>query len=159
MNRTLIIKAAKTHKVILGTLSLLLAIVGSWAIINEWNTKNIGGGWNLKFTIESSSYKPYIGETHTQKVFFTQIDNCITGNGEKWEYNGKLLPFNMHRKLDYTGTISGSDLKATYKLFGKLRESSGIICLKVSSDGKYVIGTFIGTAGDSKGTVTGERIN
>lgn len=146
-------------KIIIAIITLFTGIVGSWAIIEEWQTKNIDGGWYLTFKVNESAYKPYIGETHTQKVFFTQNKNAISGSGEKWEYNGQLLPFDAHRKVEYTGTIDGSELKATFRLYGKLRESSGIICLKVSDDGKHVEGTFIGTAGDTKGIVFGERKN
>lgn len=150
---------SKTNKFITATLTLFTLVIGSWLLIKQFTTKNIAGEWYLKFTVVSSSYKPYIGETHTQKLFLTQSDKNITGEGEKWEYNGKLLPFDSHRKVSYVGTIDGSEFKATYKLFGKLRESSGTICLKVSSDGKSVEGTFSGSSGDAKGTVTGEKIN
>lgn len=150
---------SKTNKFITATLTLFTLVIGSWIIIKQFTSKNIAGEWYLKFTVVTSSYQPYIGETHTQKVFLTQSDKNITGEGEKWEYNGKLLPFNDHRKLEYIGTIDGSNFMSNYKLFGKLRESSGNICLKISDDGKSVEGTFSGTAGDSKDTVTGEKIN
>lgn len=150
---------SKTNKFITATLTLFTLVIGSWLIVKQFTTKDIAGEWYLKFTVVSSSYKPYIGETHTQKLFLTQSDKNIIGEGEKWEYNGKLLPFDSHRKVAYIGTIDGSEFKATYKLFGKLRESSGTICLQVSSDGKSIEGKFSGSAGNAKGTVTGEKIN
>ena len=150
---------SKTNKFITATLTLFTLVIATWIIINQFTTKDIAGEWYLKFTVVSSSYQPYIGEIHTQKLFLTQSDKNITGEGEKWEYNGKLLSFDSHRKVEYIGTINGSEFKATYKLYGKLRESSGTICLKVSSDGKAVEGTFSGSAGNSKGTITGEKIN
>lgn len=150
---------SKTNKFITATLTLFTLVIGSWLIVKQFTTKDVAGEWYLKFTVKSSSYMPYIGETHTQKLFITQSDKNITGEGEKWEYNGKLLPFDSHRKVEYIGIIDGSDFKATYKLFGKLRESSGTICLKVSSDGKSLEGTFSGSAGDAKGIVTGEKVD
>ena len=150
---------SQTNKFITATLTLFTLIIATWIIVKQFTAKDVTGEWYLKFSVVSSSYQPYIGETHTQKVFFTQSDKNITGDGEKWEYNGKLLPFDSHRKVEYTGIIDGTDFNATYKLFGKLRETSGTICLKISSDGKSVQGTFSGTAGNSKGTVTGERVN
>lgn len=154
-----ILKISKTGKIITAILTFFLASIGTWTAINQYQTKNISGGWNLKFTNESSSYKPYIGETHTQKVYFTQSDQDITGEGEKWEYNGKYLQADMHRKIEYKGTIDGCECKATYVLFGKLRESCGNVCLKISSDGKSLQGTFSGTAGNTKGNITGEKID
>ncbi len=150
---------SQTNKFITATLTLLTLIIGIGIYIKQFTTKDIAGEWYLKFTVVSSSYQPYIGETHTQKLFFTQSDKNITGEGEKWEYNGKLLPFDSHRKVEYIGTIDGSEFKATYKLFGKLRESSGTVSLKISSDGKSLEGTFSGSAGNSKGTITGDKVN
>lgn len=150
---------SNTNKFVTAVLTLFTLVIATWVIIKQFSAKNISGEWYLKFTIVSSSYQPYIGETHTQKVFFTQSESNITGDGEKWEYNGKLLPFDSHRKVEYTGTLDGKDIQATFKLYGKLRESSGTIALKISSDGKHVEGTFSGTAGNSKGSVTGDKVN
>lgn len=157
--KNIIANIIKSNKFVTALLTLFTLVIASWVIIKQFTTKDIAGEWYLKFTIVSSSYKPYIGETHTQKIFLTQSDKNITGEGEKWEYNNKVLPFDAHRKVEYTGTINGSEFKATYKLYGKLRESSGTICLNISSDGKSVEGTFSGSAGNSKGTITGEKVN
>lgn len=100
-----------------------------------------------------------MGETHTQKVFFTQSEADIEGHGEKCEYNGQLLPFDAHRKLEYKGSIDEDELKATYVLHGLKRVSEGMIHLIISSDGKSLEGRFSGTAGETAGTVTGERID
>ncbi len=156
--KKIITNISQTNKFITATLTLLTLIIGLWIAIKQFRTKQVDGEWYLKFTVKSSSYKPYIGETHTQKLFLTQSDIDIIGEGEKWEYNGKLLPFGSHRKVEYVGTIDGEDLKLTYKLFGKLRESSGALFLKISSDGKSAEGYFSGTAGNSKGRVIAERI-
>lgn len=143
-------------------ITLLFSFFGYYIKNNLYKSPvryNIAGAWKLKFTNNYSSYKPFIGESHTQKVFWSQNENNITGNGEKWEYNDKLLPSNMHRKLEYSGSIEANCLKAVFKLFGLKRESSGSIEVILSEDGKKMKGTFIGTAGDTKGTVTGEKID
>ena len=159
MLKKIVSQISTTGKFVTAVLTLFTLVIASWVVVKQFSTKDISGEWYLKFSVVSSSYKPYIGETHTQKIFFTQSDNRLIGNGEKWEYNGKLLPFDSHRKVEYIGTLDGSDFRATFKMYGKLRESSGIICLKISSDGKSVEGTFSGSAGNSKGTITGEKIN
>jgi hypothetical protein len=152
-----IVKATRTQKFISAVLGLFIASFGVWAIIKSLRTKNIAGAWKLTFTIQSSTYRPYIGETHTQKVFFTQNDENVAGNGEKWEYNGELLPFDAHRLLEYEGTINGSQLNAKYVLHGLKRISNGNIEVEISSDEKTLKGSFTGTAADTKGMVTGER--
>ncbi len=145
------------------TIGLILAITTGtftcWQIFKSSTKHKIAGAWKLKFIVQSSSYKPYIGESHTQRVSFCQNDCEITGEGEKWEYNGKLLPFDSHRILKYKGNIDDDCLKATYELFGLLRKSDGNIEVTLSDDGRSMEGKFTGTAGDSKGTVTGERID
>ena len=118
---------------------------------------NISGEWYMTFTNESSTYKPFIGEIHTQRTFFTQIEKTISGKGEKWEYNGKLLNDDQHRKLEYIGTIDGYNLKASYTLHGERRVSEGLIDVVISNDGKKMTGTFSGTAGNCKGRVIGEK--
>jgi hypothetical protein len=149
----------KTGTAITAILTILVGVTATWAIISDYHTKNMDGGWHLKFTVNSSSYKPYIGKTHTQKIVFTQKNKSVIGNVQKWEYNGKLLPFDMSRTLEYIGYVDGSQFNARFKFFGKSRQSEGNICLQVSEDGKHVEGTFIGTAGNNKGTVTGDRID
>lgn len=156
------VKIKKTHKGIVAIMAIIgipATIYASYAAYKHFSTKNIDGEWKLRFVNESSSYKPYIGETHTQKISFTQNDFSVSGDGEKWEYNDQLLPFNAHRKLEYTGSINGSDFNAKYVLHGERRESNGHIKVKISDDGDQMEGTFVGTAGDTKGRVTGERID
>ncbi len=154
-----IINIIKTHKFISGVLGLFLAIVGTWTAIKGFARKDITGEWKIKFTNEHSSYKPYIGETHVQKIFFTQNEKNVTGEGEKIQYNGEDLPSAKRRQLEYKGTIDDNKLVATYSLHGQLRESIGIIQAIISNDGKTLSGTFSGTAGSAEGTLTGERIN
>lgn len=157
--KTLFDKLGKTGTAIATILAIITGVITCWQVFKSSTRHNLAGAWKLKFVVESSSYKAYIGESHTQRVSFCQNDCEIKGNGEKWEYNDKLLPFDAHRKLEYIGALEDDCLKATYKLFGLLRESSGNINVTITDDGKKMIGKFTGTAGDSKGTVTGERID
>jgi hypothetical protein len=159
MNRKLIIKTVKAHKILTGILGLIITLVGIFAIYKQYSRKDITGNWKMTFKNLESSFTPYVGETHTQKVYFTQNEAAIIGNGEKWEYNGKLLPFDQHRKIEYQGIVDSDKLKANYKLYGLKRETTGCIDIIISSDGKTLSGNFSGTAGDTKGTVFGEKID
>lgn len=156
--KELIEKATKTHKFVSGAIGLLLGIVGVVALYNKYSTKNVSGNWYIVLTVEKSAYRPYIGETHSQKVFFIQNDNSVSGDGEKWEYNGKYLPAEAHRKLEYAGFMDGSKLFAKYVLHGLKRTSQGSITVEISDDGKTMEGTFMGTAGESSGSLTGRKI-
>jgi hypothetical protein len=162
-------KKAKKNKIItkIGTtgtriakaLGLIVTVFTIWGIIKTYTTKNIAGKWKLKFVVEKCNHVVYIGESHTQITVFSQIDKAIEGNGEKWDYNGKQLPFDMHRKIEYKGTVDGSEFKAIYVLHGRDRDSEGHISVTISPDGKTLKGTYSGTIGNDSGPVTGERID
>lgn len=152
-------KIGKTGTVIISIFTFITLIISCWQFYDSIRHENITGQWYLTFTNESSSYRPYIGETHTQKVFFTQDKCSIEGEGEKWEYNGVVLPFNMHRRLNYKGTVEGKRITARYILNGLKRESEGNIDVVINQDGKTLMGKFSGTAGDTKGSVYGKRMD
>lgn len=143
----------------MAVLGLFIAVVTVIVTLKSWTNKNISGGWKIKFNVEKSSYSPYIGETHVQKVFFIQNDCSITGDGEKTEYNNRALPSHQHRKLEYEGNVDGSTLIAKYVLHGERRISTGSINAHISDDGKTLAGTFTGTAGNSEGTISGQKLD
>lgn len=157
--KTFIDRLSKTEKVVTGVLSIAASLITCWLFIKSVTKHNLAGEWKLKFKVESSSYKPYIGETHTQKVFFHQNDCEITGQGEKCEYNGEPLPFNMHRKLEYIGEVDDDNFKANYTLHRLKRETPGIIDVTISDGGRRISGRFSGTAGNASGIVEGEKID
>lgn len=159
MNKRWIVKTIKAHKFVSGVLGLILSIAGVWALYKGYCRKDISGQWKLTFKNETSLKKSYVGETHTQKVFFTQSETEIEGHGEKWEYNGELLPFEAHRKLEYKGAVDENEFKATYVLHGLKRVSEGMIHVTINDDGNYLEGKFSGTAGETAGTVTGQKID
>lgn len=159
MIKKLIDKIGKTATIIISVLTIIALSYGSIQMYKSITRKDLVGKWKLRFVIESSSMKRYVGGTHTQIVFFSQNESVVSGNGEKWEYNDEFLPYEQHRKLEYNGIIEDDCLKATFKMFGLLRESCGIIDVIVSNDGKKMVGTFCGTAADSKGVVTGEKLD
>lgn len=153
-----IVTLINANKSISAILGLIIALAAVWALFKDWRTGNIRGQWQLTFINENCSYIPYINETHTQRIFFTQNEKTISGDGEKWEYNGQLLPFDKHRKLEYKGTIDGKEIEATYVLHGEKRISNGKVHLKLANDGKTLTGTFSGTAGSCDGKIEGKII-
>jgi hypothetical protein len=152
-------RLTKPWKLLVAGISFIAVLIPCWQFYKSSTTHKIAGGWRIKFNIVSSAYKPYVGETHVQKIFFTQNDCEISGNGEKIEYNGKPLKSDMHRQIEYKGAIDDDFLKATYVLHGLLRPSSGVIEVTLTDGGKKMAGSFSGTAGDCKGTVEGEMVD
>lgn len=147
----------RTSIIITGVVGFIAGVIAIIQFVPDLMREDVAGEWYVVFKVDKSAYKPFIGETHSQKVVLEQSNAKVEGSGEKWEYNGKFLPAEMHRRVEYSGTINGDELKATYKLFGEKRISIGIIIVKVL--GNKMEGTFSGTAGESSGTVIGERIN
>lgn len=156
--KTILRKTKGFRVAVISILTFVTLIISCWQWYKSTSTQDLAGAWEITFVNESSSYKPYIGETHMQKVFFSQNAGSISGSGEKWEYNGKLLPFDQHRKIEYVGTLDGNLLKATFKLYGLRRESSGSIDVELFEGGKRMVGRFMGTAGDTRGSVAGEKV-
>jgi hypothetical protein len=156
--KTFFDRIGKTGTAVSLIFGIIVSIITIWQFFKSSTRHNLTGDWKLKFEVESSSYSPYIGETHTQKFFFNQADCAITGAGEKWEYNGRFLPYDMHRKVEYLGELDDDIFKATFKLFGLKRETVGIIEVTLTDGGKKMAGIFSGTAGNTKGTVVGEKI-
>lgn len=149
----------KTGTAVSIVIGIAASWIACWQFFKSTTKHNLAGQWKLKFVVESSSYKQYVGETHTQKIFFHQNDFEITGKGEKWEYNGTFLPYNKHRKLEYIGELKDDCFKASYTLHGLLRESIGMIDMQITEGGRRMNGRFTGTAGDASGSVEGERID
>jgi hypothetical protein len=152
-------KIGSTGNKIIAVLGFIVTISTCWGIYKSYSTKDISGKWKLKFVVNKCNHKEYIGESHTQITVFNQTDKAIAGKGEKWDYNGKPLPFDMHRKIEYVGTIEGNKLHAMYVLHGRDRDSEDSISVVVEDDGKTMKGTYTGTIGNDSGPVTGERID
>lgn len=74
MKRT-IVKIGKTGKRITAFLGFFIATC--WGIYAKYSAKDLSGEWRIEFKVEESSFKPYIGETHVQKIFFKQNENNI----------------------------------------------------------------------------------
>ena len=152
-------KTKTTLSIIGGILSVIVTLFGLHEAYKKFTTPNISGKWKLKFVVNKCNHKEFVGDSHTQITVFNQTDKAITGKGEKWEYNGKPLSFEMHRKVEYAGTIEGNKLKAIYVLHGRDRDSEGSISVVVEDDGKTIKGTYSGTIGNDSGPVTGEKID
>jgi len=137
-----------------GTLCLILVLTGATALIKQYNRKNIAGRWNMIFIHEQGHYTTNI-KAHTQRILFTQNDETVTGTGENPADHEKAFP----HKMKYKGVVESDVLKATYTLWAQEKETTGIIEVTITGDGKNLTGTFAGTANDAKGIVTGEKLD
>lgn len=140
-----------------GILSIVATLFGIQKAYKSFTTPNISGKWYLTLTVKSSTYHAYIGDVIGIKAYFTQKESGITGNGEKWDYRGERIEYSQHRKLEFDGCLDGKNFKTKYVLHGQLAETTGMIEVEITDDGKRMEGTFVGTAADSKGTIVGVK--
>lgn len=146
-------------KIIIGATTLVTLVFGTLQAYNHFSTPDISGTWQLTLNTESSTMKAYVGDVTIIRAYFAQSENSLVGQGEKWAYRGKLLDYKQHRKLEFTGSLNKKTLNLSFVLHGLLRETSGIIQAEVSENGRKMIGTFSGTAADTKGRLTAVKID
>ncbi|MDO9594305.1 MAG: hypothetical protein Q7J19_04850 [Lutibacter sp.] len=153
---------------LIGGLIFTLLIFG----LNEYVfiQKNISGEWDAKNKIAQSSYNPHIGITIEYKVHLLQLGNQISGRGEKirdlnpdgslhTEYSNKgrvEIEINGHYKRNF---LSRSKLYLLIKENGNERVTSTSFELTIPIfNSKDLIGKFVWTASNSKGTTNWAKI-
>ncbi|MBC8756599.1 hypothetical protein H2O64_18145 [Kordia sp. YSTF-M3] len=158
------IKKKKKKKVITKIVAVISFIVLLTTLILNFNdVKNIfsskvdiTGEWTLNFHIQETSYNAYNNKTAEYKMHFIQSNKQIKGEGEKWRFNNKELPFNEHDPLIVTGKYKNDSIYCTYVLKGVRRETKGSFVVAYEND--EMNGYFSGTAANSKGKVSGKRV-
>ncbi|MBK6354270.1 MAG: hypothetical protein IPO72_01895 [Saprospiraceae bacterium] len=136
---------------------ILLISIGSlfstYRLLSSINLVDVNGIWILKINVQSSSYLPFKGMDIGYKIFLSQSDNIITGNGEKYMENGNEIPFTQHVQIEFVGKVEGKKLFIQFKEYGKKRTSLGSIELNFISKNLFE-GNFTSTAANSKGKTT-----
>ncbi|HEX8517231.1 MAG TPA: hypothetical protein VF868_13625 [Bacteroidia bacterium] len=145
-----------------GTILFLIALIGILPVVTGyykyWRTKNVNGKWKITCHIKSSTYKAYVGKSSGFKIYLTQDDDKIKGQGEMWWVDDKEIPYEQHLPITVEGKVDGENMVLSYTQVGSKRTTVGEMVLNTSG-GDVLNGSFSGTAADAKGTVTAERIN
>ncbi|MBK7695107.1 MAG: hypothetical protein IPI30_12520 [Saprospiraceae bacterium] len=81
---------------------ILLISIGSlfstYRLLSSINLVDVNGIWILKINVQSSSYLPFKGMDIGYKIFLSQSDNIITGNGENtWKMEMKFHLLSMYK--------------------------------------------------------------
>lgn len=156
--KSFLLKFFKTNKILSAILTLFISTVGVYTIISNWQTKDISGEWHLTFYNDECDYLDYTGDSILIRFFFQQNKDVVSGEAEKWAYNGKELHSSNRRKLKFQGNVTGDKIELIYTLFGERRESTGKMSLQVSNNEAYIEGKYSGTAGNCKGKVAGKKL-
>jgi hypothetical protein len=147
-------KALKVLGPLLGTIG---ALMGIYNFRQSHPGFDLTGEWNVKNTIESTSYHPYQGLNLTYRIFLEQRGNEISGRGEKWEENDRLLPPQAHTPITVAGRISGRRVSVSFEEEGTRRKSAGTFDWAYESETNRLSGTFTATAANARGPSIGLR--
>ena len=139
-------------------LTLLGMVAGGYQYVHtRKHTHDLNGEWKLTFYIESSTLKRYIGKSSGNKILVHTNDEKFDAKGERWWVDEVTIPFSEHDRIEFAGTLKEEQLNATYILYGQKRTSSGSIKMHLI-DENHLVGTFTGTAADTKGKAIMEKL-
>jgi hypothetical protein len=139
------------------------AVVGFVALaITLWqvipgSTKNYSGEWSMISEIENAQMTTYVGMKIEWVLHLTQSGNNVQGMAEKIAVNAEKLDFRSRTTLQLKGTLDGNKFTISYIENGSRRETNGILTGEFK--GNKFSGTFSSTASDSKGIISGNKIN
>jgi hypothetical protein len=137
---------------ILGLIGVAASVVALIQYYEEHPSNNISGEWTLINTIQQTTYRPYKGLRLSYKLFLSQEGNKFSGNGEKDKENERYLDLIGRSPIKITGTINGSEVKATFNEQGLRRKTSGIFIWNIRSSGDTMIGRFSHSAANASGS-------
>ncbi|KKT86586.1 MAG: hypothetical protein UW86_C0028G0008 [Microgenomates group bacterium GW2011_GWA1_Microgenomates_45_10] len=125
------------------------------------SNKNLSGEWGVINTVENSDYNPYVSLKVIWKMHILQNGDSVSGSGEKIkdiQLDGLENEFEPTKResVEITGYIEKNYFHKSRVFinviqFGQLRKSRATYILKYESDSRLV-GTFVTTAGNSRGT-------
>ena len=139
---------------LLGTIG---ALMGIYNFRQSHPGYDLTGEWNIKNTVESTSYRPYQGLKLTYRVFLEQRGNEVSGRGEKWSENDRLLPPLSHTPVIIAGRVSGRRVTLSFEEEGTRRKSTGTFDWAYQSETNSLSGIFTTTAADAHGSSIGLR--
>jgi hypothetical protein len=144
-------------RVIGPVLGAIGAVIGIYNFLQSHPRYDLSGEWRITNTIQSTSYHPFQGLNLNYRVFLMQRGEEITGRGEKWAENERLLPPIGHTSITITGRISGKRISATFEEEGTRRKSAGTFDWTYEPKTNALKGTFTSTAANASGPSVGKR--
>lgn len=113
----------------------------------------------LKFEIEKSSLKRYIGKSSTFKVHIRMSNKELEANGEMWQVDDQDIPYSQHIPIEIKGVKKGRNFECTYIQYGAIRTTTGSFKARLDQKSGRLVGKYSGTAANTSGPMTGWRIS
>lgn len=143
---------------IVGLVTLGGFIYGGYRYFDDKvHSHNLNGDWKFTFHVKSSTLKSTIGTRFGYKILVHTDKEKFEAKGEKFWINEETIPYAEHDRIEFTGTLSEESIHSIYTLYGSKRTTVGDIDMNVIDD-NTMEGTFVGTAADTKGTVSAVRL-
>jgi hypothetical protein len=135
--------------------TVIALLIAAWQIFPK-KKKGISGTWQMTSVVESADLKQYIGMESVWTLNLLQTGENISGTAEKITVNSQKLNYSDRSTLLLNGTIQDDAFAIRFEEKGKLRETSGTFIGDIAKD--TFTGTFISTASDSRGTISGFKL-
>ncbi len=139
-------------------LTIIGGLIGIYSFSKNYSGYDLTGEWAITNTIESTTYRPFMGFRLGYRVFLTQHGTDITGTGEKVSENDNSLPSSAHTHISISGAIKGKRVSATFQEEGTRRKTEGTLDWTYQPQTKTLLGTFKGTAAEASGRSTGQKV-
>jgi hypothetical protein len=106
-------------------------------------TAPVSGSWNLRTTVERTSYRPFEGLVCVYRINLIEAPSGeVSGTGELWSENGTEVTGANHLLMQLSGHYDGFTLRLTYQLEGRSRTSTGGIALAFDEETMSWSGRF-----------------
>lgn len=118
----------------------------------------LSGRWVIQDVVRSTTYPPYRQLRLTYRVALRQVGERVSGDGEKWEENGRPLPRARRTPIHLAGNVVGSEVRVRFTEQGARRASEGSFRWHLSPGGDRFTGTFAGEAANARGSSAAARL-
>jgi hypothetical protein len=112
----------------------------------------------LTHRVEQSTVAAFRDLTLSFRLELNQDGNRLSGQGLKWEENGRRLPTRGRTPITVTGTMEGNTVVLSFTERGTRRTSHGRLQLQLTDDG-VLHGRFSSGAGQSSGRARAVRVS
>ncbi|HYB99431.1 MAG TPA: PBP1A family penicillin-binding protein [Candidatus Limnocylindrales bacterium] len=119
---------------------------------------NFSGWWGLATHVEQTSVEAFKGLRLGYRLQLEHNGDRITGRGQKWSENGRVLIGQSRTAISVDGRVRGREIVLRFREQGARRSSGGTFALAWSPDGSTLSGTFDSSAARSRGTVRAIRL-
>ncbi|HEY6321962.1 MAG TPA: hypothetical protein VJA16_10425 [Thermoanaerobaculia bacterium] len=119
---------------------------------------DLNGSWEIQNVVSATSDPADRGLHLTYRIVLHQDGERISGDGEKWEENGRRIPAPQRTPIHLSGDVMGREVRVRFTENGNRRDSAGSFRWRLSADGTSCAGTFASSAAGARGVSAAVRL-